>query len=249
MPAPRRCRSRAGHGAEVGLGGPTVAGFSWLRRFRRAACARAAHRARRRPPGSRTPRTVGAAPAAPVRRSGAGCATAARSGRARPAAGGSAISALRERSSRCGRLRWRREVGMAANWKLLTLRCRRRAPSRPISGNCPFCDGAPFLQYLCVSDSTFAMFSPARRGTVHGTLPNRCDALAALGVLRAAVAMLVDARHFLPDRPGVAWRPRDAECYREGGQGPFETLTFIAIAAAARGVGTVRYSQALRSSR
>ena len=37
----------------------------------------------------------------------------------------------------------------------------------------------------------------------------------------------------------------DAGCYRDGGQGAFEIRTLIALAAAARGVGTVRYSQAI----
>ena len=35
----------------------------------------------------------------------------------------------------------------------------------------------------------------------------------------------------------------DAQCYREGGQGAFEIRTFIALAAAAGGQGTVHYSQ------
>ena len=35
----------------------------------------------------------------------------------------------------------------------------------------------------------------------------------------------------------------DAECYRDAGQGAFEIRTFIAIAAAARGAGTIRHSQ------
>ena len=35
----------------------------------------------------------------------------------------------------------------------------------------------------------------------------------------------------------------DAQCYREGGQGAFEIRTFIAVAAAAGGAGTVRHSQ------
>ena len=37
----------------------------------------------------------------------------------------------------------------------------------------------------------------------------------------------------------------DAECYRDGGQGAFEIRTFVALAAAARGAGTVRYSRAI----
>lgn len=37
----------------------------------------------------------------------------------------------------------------------------------------------------------------------------------------------------------------DAECYREGGQGAFEIRTFIAVAAAAGGRGTVRHAQAI----
>jgi aromatic ring-opening dioxygenase catalytic subunit (LigB family) len=35
----------------------------------------------------------------------------------------------------------------------------------------------------------------------------------------------------------------DAQCYRDGGQGAFEIRTFIAVAAAAGGAGTVRHSQ------
>jgi aromatic ring-opening dioxygenase catalytic subunit (LigB family) len=37
----------------------------------------------------------------------------------------------------------------------------------------------------------------------------------------------------------------DAECYRDGGQGAFEIRTFVSIAAAARGKGTIRYAQAI----
>ena len=37
----------------------------------------------------------------------------------------------------------------------------------------------------------------------------------------------------------------DAECYLDAGQGAFEIRTFIAIAAAARGAGTLRLSQAI----
>lgn len=37
----------------------------------------------------------------------------------------------------------------------------------------------------------------------------------------------------------------DAECYRDGGQGAFEIRTFIAVAAAAGGLGTVQHSQAI----
>lgn len=38
-------------------------------------------------------------------------------------------------------------------------------------------------------------------------------------------------------------RYSDAECYRDAGQGAFEIRTFIAVAAAARGAGTIRHSQ------
>ena len=37
----------------------------------------------------------------------------------------------------------------------------------------------------------------------------------------------------------------DAECYRDGGQGAFEIRTFISVAAAARGPGTVHHLQAI----
>lgn len=37
----------------------------------------------------------------------------------------------------------------------------------------------------------------------------------------------------------------DAACYRDGGQGAFEIRTFIAVAAAARGPGTVHHAQAI----
>lgn len=37
----------------------------------------------------------------------------------------------------------------------------------------------------------------------------------------------------------------DAECYRDGGQGAFEIRTFVSIAAAARGKGTIRHAQAI----